>query len=92
LDLHVACLSWASQADVTMTKVGQWGTDQYTDVVVAGDYAYATTSSTGLEIIDIRNPAAPTFVGSYDTSGGAYDIAVASNYAFVADGVDGSMV
>ncbi|WP_353738114.1 Calx-beta domain-containing protein [Microcystis sp. M038S2] len=39
----------------------------------------------GLQIIDISNPAAPTFKGNYDTSGYAYGVQIVGNYAYVAD-------
>ena len=40
----------------------------------------------GLLVIDIRKPANPQHVGSYDTSNLAYGVAVSGNYAYVADG------
>jgi hypothetical protein len=45
-----------------------------------------------LQVIDISNPASPLKVGSCDTSGHAYGIAVGGNYAYVADGEAGLQV
>ena len=39
----------------------------------------------GLRIIDVSMPARPHEVGSYDTPGWAYDVAVSLSYAYVAD-------
>ena len=36
-------------------------------ITIAGSYAYLTSSSTGLSIVDISDPAAPILKGSYDT-------------------------
>ena len=59
--------------------------------VAAGDpqghtYAYIADEDSGLRVIDISDPANPSEVGFYvyDT-GSAYDVAVAGNYAYVAD-------
>ncbi len=43
----------------------------------------------GLRIINVSNPAAPSEVGSYDTPGDAWGVAVAGAYAYVADGLMG---
>jgi Ca2+-binding RTX toxin-like protein len=54
-------------------------------VQVVGNYAYVADGGSGLQIIDISNPATPTFKGNYDTSGRAYGVQVVGNYAYVAD-------
>ena len=41
--------------------------------------------SSGLQIIDVSNPQAPVLAGSYDTPGWALGVAVAGDYAYVAD-------
>jgi Ca2+-binding RTX toxin-like protein len=61
-------------------------------VQVVGNYAYVADYYSGLQIIDISNPAAPTLKGNYDTSGGALDVQVVGNYAYVADGGDGLQI
>ena len=53
-------------------------------VAVSGNYAYVADYDNGLVIVDIRNPAAPTLVGSYDAAGYASGVAVAGSYAYVA--------
>ena len=55
------------------------------DVAVAGDYAYVAAAYSGLRIVNVSNPAAPTEAGYCDTPGTAYGVAVAGNYAYVAD-------
>ncbi|WP_321277125.1 DUF4347 domain-containing protein [Thiomicrorhabdus indica] len=54
------------------------------DVVVVGDYAYLANSTTGLDVIDISNPANPTKVGNYanaiDYESG---VEIGGNYAYV---------
>lgn len=55
------------------------------NVVVVGSRAYVTDITTGLHIVDVADPAAPKKLGSYDTPGNAASVAVAGNYAYVAD-------
>ena len=55
-------------------------------MAVAGSYAYVADGSSGLRIINVANPAAPTRSASYDTPGYAHGVAVAGSYAYVADG------
>ncbi len=52
---------------------------------VVGNYAYVADWDSGLQIIDISNPVAPTLKGKYDTSL-SYGVQVVGNYAYVADG------
>jgi hypothetical protein len=54
-------------------------------VEVVGNYAYVADRWSGLQIIDISDPANPTRTGIYDTSGDAWDVQVVGNYAYVAD-------
>jgi len=54
-------------------------------VQVVGNYAYVADSGSGLQIIDISNPATPTLKGNYNTSGYAYGVQIVGNYAYVAD-------
>ena len=64
-------------------------------VAVAGNYAYVADGSSGLRIINVSDPAAPSEAGFYDTPGHANDVAVAAGdpqghtYAYVADGDSG---
>jgi len=43
----------------------------------------------GLQIINIANPSSPTSVGTYNTNGTAYGVAVRDDAAFIADGESG---
>ncbi len=62
------------------------------DVAVAGSYAYIADGYSGLQVIDISNPAVPAIVGSVDTPDSAVGAAVAGAYAYVADGYSGLQV
>jgi hypothetical protein len=59
---------------------------------VAGDLAFVTDGSSGLQIINITNPSAPTLTGTYDTTQTANDVTVAGDLAFVADGFSGLQI
>jgi len=61
-------------------------------VQVVGNYAYVADSGSGLQIIDISNPATPTLKGNYDTSGAAADVQIVGNYAYVADSDGGLQI
>jgi len=39
----------------------------------------------GLQVIDVSNPANPVWLGTYNTSGFAYGVAVAGTVAYVAE-------
>ena len=56
---------------------------------VSGNYAYLAEDSSGLEVLDISNPAAPTKVGSYATSGLLHSVEVSGNYAYLAEDSSG---
>ncbi|NCR00145.1 MAG: hypothetical protein GPJ11_11905, partial [Microcystis aeruginosa L211-101] len=74
------------QIEQAITLVGSYDTPGYAmDVQVVGNYAYVADYYSGLQIIDISNPATPTLKGNYDTSGYAWDVQIAGNYAYVAD-------
>ena len=58
-----------------------------TDVKVVGRYAYVTLAlgDGGLEVIDVSDPANCVRVGGYATGRDTRGVAVAGNYAYVAD-------
>lgn len=59
-------------------------------VDVSGSYAYAVSSVSGLQVINISDPANPSFVGICSIPGASvHNIHVAGNYAYVADGANG---
>jgi hypothetical protein len=73
--------------------VGSYDTPgQAYDVEVAGDLAFVADYTSGLRVIDISDPAAPTSVGAYDTPGAAYGVAVAGDLAFVTDWTGGLVI
>lgn len=75
-----------------VTQVGRWGPGDYYNVAVDGHYAHAVAGSTGLDVLDISNPANPRRIGGLDTPGTAFDIEVVDRYAYVADGDAGLQV
>lgn len=58
-------------------------------VRVVNGYAYVAARQGGLHIIDVRNPAAPILVSSFDTDGYATSIDVRNNMAVVSSGSGG---
>ena len=61
-------------------------------VAVAGNHTYVADGASGLQVVDITNPASPTIVGSVDTPGYAFGVAVVGNHAYVADYYSGLQV
>ncbi|NCT46097.1 MAG: endo-1,3-1,4-beta-glycanase ExsH, partial [Microcystis aeruginosa G11-09] len=59
---------------------------------IVGNYAYVADGWSGLQIIDISNPATPTLKGNYDISSYAQDVQIVGNYAYVADGNSGLQI
>ncbi|WP_375329244.1 Calx-beta domain-containing protein [Microcystis sp. BLCC-F210] len=81
------------QIEQAITLVGSYNTSGLaSDVQIVGNYAYVADYYSGLQIIDISNPAAPTLKGNYDTSGYAQDVQVVGNYAYVADDWSGLQI
>ncbi len=62
------------------------------DVDVIGNFAYVADSISGLAIIDVSNPYAPTLAGSYNTPGGCRGLDVIGNFVYVADGSYGLQI
>ena len=58
-------------------------------VVVDGDYAYVADDLSGLQVIDVSDPAVPQIVGSVDTPGEALGVDIVGNCVYVADGFAG---
>jgi len=61
-------------------------------VAVAGSYAYVADGQSGLQVIDVSNPAAPAITGTVDTPEDASGVAVAGSYAYEADCASGLQV
>ncbi len=52
-------------------------------VAVLGDYAYVADNSSGLQVLDITDPANPRIVGSVVTPDNAGGVTVSGNYAYI---------
>jgi hypothetical protein len=76
--------------NVSITKVGEWGTGPYFDVFVQGNYAYCAAVEVGLDIIDVTNPSNPRKVGNVNT-GLAHQVYLIGNYAYVIDRASGDV-
>jgi hypothetical protein len=63
-------------------------------VAVGADYAYACVAdgNTGLQILDVTQPAQPLWMSALDTSGWAESVAVSNIVALIADGEAGLRV
>lgn len=73
--------------NVSMVWNSNYYWDSAWDVVVQGDYAYVTTCSTGLKIVDVSIPEAPIEVGCCRTPREDYDkLDIQGDYCYVADG------
>ncbi len=69
-------LHWAGSVDTPNFAYG---------VAVSGTHAYVADYLSGLQVIDIANPASLQIVGSVDTPGAAWGVAVSGTHAYVAD-------
>lgn len=65
-------------------QVGHYDTTAL-GIAVVGDFAYVAGGSDGVRVLNISSPSAPVEVGLYNTSGITMKIAVAGNYAYLAD-------
>ncbi len=65
--------------------LGTYDTDNAYEVEVIGNLAYIADGESGLIIINVSNPSAPFFVGSFNTAGIASGVDVVGNFAYVAD-------
>lgn len=64
-----------------------------TDIAVSDGYAFVLAASTGLNIYDVGNPAAPVRVGGYNTPGTAVSLHMPhSGSAYIADGQNGALL
>ncbi len=54
-------------------------------VAADGDYAFVADWTSGLQVIDIRDPRDPDTAGYYDTPGFANHVCIDGNYAYVSD-------
>ena len=61
-------------------------------VVVSGGYTHVANDTQGLRVVDITQPSSPFEIGSLNTPGNAFGIAVEGDLAFVADRLAGMEV
>jgi hypothetical protein len=61
-------------------------------LTVEGHFVYLAEGSTGLNIMNITNPSAPSSVDVVNTPGNAMDVIVDGGLAFVADGTGGVQI
>jgi len=59
--LQIGQESNINASNLTITKVGEWGTGIYMDVFISGNYAYCAADGAGLDIIDISDPASHAY-------------------------------
>jgi len=71
---------------------GSCDTNNAWDVYVKENYAYVADGPSGLQIIDISDPANSIVIGSCDTPDYAYGVDIKENYAYVADGSSGLQI
>jgi len=64
----------------------------YGDILISGNYAYATSLNMGLQIIDISTLSSPVIKGSYQTTGEARGANIKDNYAYIADESEGLII
>ena len=57
-------------------------------MAIMNSYAYVADGEGGLRVLDVRDPAAPTEVGHFATTGRATGVAVRGSLAYVYDYVD----
>ncbi len=56
------------------------------DVAVLGDHAYLSAGSSGVYILNVANPATPSYVGTFDPSDGANGLETWGDFLHVAGG------
>jgi len=78
--------------NLSIIKVGEWGTGQYYDVFIQGNYAYCAAGSRGLDIINISNPSQPRKVGHYSTYGNTKKVYTQGNYSYLLEEQRGLLI
>jgi hypothetical protein len=83
LSLSLAIVGFGK--NLTINKIGEAGQRIYSNVFVNGNYAYCAAWGDGVDIFSIIDPTHPVKVANIATPGGAGDIAVIGNYAYIAE-------
>jgi hypothetical protein len=78
--------------NLSITKVGEWGTGQYYDIFIQGNCAYCAAGYQGLDIIDISNPSQPRKVGHYSTYGNTKKVYTQGNYSYLLEEQRGLLI
>lgn len=76
----------------TPTLVGSFASNSCWDVKVFGDYAFVASFNSGVLICDISAPDSPVEIAQFTGNGTAFDVAVAGDHLFVANGFWGLSV
>jgi hypothetical protein len=85
--------AWVIVKTVSPTALSSIAIPGYANNVdVAGNCAYVAAGSTGLQIVDVKNPVVPRIVGSRDTTGTAIDVRIVGDLAYMADGESGLVI
>jgi hypothetical protein len=69
--------------NLTVNKIGEWGTGQYLDIDVQDNYAYCAAGDNGLDVIDVEYPSNPRRISHYDTSGCSRKVVNRGNYVYL---------
>ncbi len=92
-DARLTVAGGGVSANMPTKPVFVGSTTQYVERIrVMGRYAYATADTLGFQVIDISNPANPTIVNTFDTTGNADELDISGNYAYIADGPSGLQI
>jgi hypothetical protein len=77
----------------TLSEIGGWlGAVDAARFRVSGDLLLLADGAAGVHVIDVTNPASPTYLATCDTPGDAHDCVIEGDYVYVADGVSGLQV
>jgi hypothetical protein len=76
-----------------VTEIGSYANvNPVRHIEISGSVCYLVEYITGLEIVNITNPASPVQYTIFGTPGSCYDIRIADNLGYVADGLSGISV
>jgi hypothetical protein len=59
------------------------------DVTLAGDYAYVSRSTGGIDVVDVAMPSTPVVVGSVATAGTALEVMADGGFLYATDSIEG---
>ena len=83
----------AEELGPNLALIGSYDTiGEERGVTISGNYAYVADYGNGLVIINIEDPANPTFAEWHDTEGYYMSVTISGNYAYVADDYNGLVI